>query len=151
MSTEIRAPLSRRKLLAALAAGFTAVAAIASPALHLSWTRRPGKAGSWWNRQSFSLAKAGMNEWSQQVGSDFTVRAEGGAAAVRLESVKPLMSAGRRPAGLARDRAFEAVFASAAGTALPAGDRMYPVNHSKYGAMDVYFSPSGQKMGAVFN
>ena len=151
MNREKSSRLSRRKLLAGLGFGVAAVGAIAAPALQLSWTRKPGAKGSWWDRQFTSLAQAGMDEWSRQIGSQFAL-AGGGVA--KLAEVRPLQSSGRRPDGL-RDRAFAIVLESS-GQSLPAGDRIYDVSHADAGAMKIYFSACGDTCGgrrlqAVFN
>ena len=150
MTREKSSLLSRRRLLAGLGFGVAAVGAIAAPALQLSWTRKPGAKGSWWDRQFTSLANAGADEWSRQVGSEFALA--GGVA--RLAEVTPLRSPGRRPAGL-RETAFVAVFESA-GPSLPPGDQTLDVSHSAGGDMKVYFSACGDQCGghrlqAIFN
>jgi hypothetical protein len=150
MTREKSSLLSRRNLLAGLGIGVAAVGAIAAPALQLNWTRKPGAKASWWDRQFTSLANAGVDEWSRQVGAEFTLA--GGVA--RLAEVTPLRSPGRRPAGL-RDGAFVAVF-EAAGASLPPGDRMLDVSHAAAGQMKIYFSACGDKCGghrlqAIFN
>ena len=151
MTRENSSRLSRRKLLAGLGFGVAAVGALATPALQLSWTRKPGAKGSWWNRQFTSLAHAGADEWTRQIGAEFALA---GGIVARLAEVTPLRSPGRRPSGL-RDRAFAVVFESA-GATLPAGDRMLDVSHSAGSDMKVYFSACGDKCGshrlqAVFN
>jgi hypothetical protein len=150
MTREKSSLLSRRKLLAGLGVGVAAVGAIAAPALQLNWTRKPGAKVSWWDRQFTSLANAGVDEWSRQVGAEFALA--GGIA--RLAEVTPLRSPGRRPAGL-RESAFVAVFESA-GASLPPGDRILDVSHAAAGKMKVYFSACGDKCGghrlqAIFN
>jgi hypothetical protein len=150
MTRENSSRLSRRKLLAGLGFGVAAVGAIAAPALQLNWTRKPAAKGSWWDRQFTSLANAGADEWSRQIGTEFALA--GGIA--RLAEVTPLRSPGRRPAGL-RDGAFVAVFESA-GASLPPGDRILDVGHAAAGKMKVYFSACGDKCGghrlqALFN
>jgi hypothetical protein len=151
MTRENSSRLSRRNLLAGLGLGVAAVGALATPALQLSWTRKPGAKGSWWDRQFTSLANAGADEWTRQIGAEFALA---GGIAARLAEVTPLRSPGRRPAGL-RESAFAVVFESA-GATLPAGDRMYDVSHSEAGAMKIYFSACGDKCGghrlqAIFN
>jgi len=138
-------------LLAGLGFGVAAVGALAAPALQLSWTRKPGAKGSRWDRQFTSLANAGVDEWTRQIGSEFALA---GGAVARLAEVTPLRSPGARPPGL-RDTAFIAFFESA-GAPLPAGDRMIDVSHAAAGKMKVYFSACGAKCGgqrlqAVFN
>ena len=151
MIRENSSRFTRRRLLAGLGFGVAAVGAIAAPALHLSWTRKPGAKGSWWNRQFTSLAKAGMDEWTRQVGAEFALA---GGAVAKLAEVRPLPSAGRRPPGL-RDRAFAIVLESA-GQTLPDGDRIHDVSHPDAGAMKIFFSACSDKCGghrlqAVFN
>jgi hypothetical protein len=151
MTREISSRLSRRNLLAGLGLGVAAAGALAAPALQLDWARKPGAKGSWWDRQFTSLASAGADEWSRQVGSEFAIA---GGIVARLAEVRRLRSPGRRPAGL-RDGAFVVVFESA-GAGLPAGDRMLDVSHAEAGAMKIYFSACGDKCGghrlqAVYN
>ena len=150
MIRENSSRLSRRNLLAGLGFGVAAVGALAAPALQLSWTRKPGAKGSWWDRQFTSLPHAGMDEWSRQIGSEFSFS----GAVARLTEVNALSAPGRRPEGL-RDRAFELVFESA-GADLPPGDRMHDVRHAVGGDMKIYFSVCGTSCGgrrlqAVFN
>jgi hypothetical protein len=142
--------MSRRKLLAGVGFGVAAVGALATPALQLSWTRKPGAKASWWDRQFGSLDRAGLDEWSRQVGASFTLA--GGAA--RLAEVIPMASSGRRPSGL-RDRAFKLVFESA-GAALPGGDQMLDVVHAGGASLKIFFSASpdtlrGNRLQAIFN
>lgn len=151
MTRENSSRLSRRKLLAGLGFGVAAVGAIAAPALQLSWTRKPGAKGSWWDRQFTSLANAGVDEWSRQVGAEFALA---GGAVAKLAEVTPLRSPGRRPPGL-RESGFIAVFESA-GAGLPPGDRILDVSHAAAGKMKIYFSSCGAQCGghrlqALFN
>ena len=151
MTRENSSRLSRRKLLAGLGFGVAAAGAIAAPALQLSWTRKPGAKGSWWDRQFTSLAHAGVDEWSRQVGSEFALA---GGTVARLAEVTPLRSPGRRPEGL-RESAFAVVFESA-GPELPPGDRILDVSHAAAGKMKIYFSTCGDQCGgrrlqAIFN
>lgn len=149
MNRENSSRPSRRALLAGLGFGVAAVGAIATPALQLSWTRKPGAKGSWWDRQFTSLARAGADEWTRQIGAEFAL-ADGIVA--RLAEVTPLRSPGRRPTGL-RDGAFAVVFE---GAGLPAGDRILDVSHADAGAMKIYFSActdkcGGHRLQAIFN
>ena len=147
MTTETSSRFSRRGLLAGAGLVFAAAGALAAPALQLSWTRRPGTRGSLWDGAA-PLHRAGMDQWAREIGSEFKVEAEGGTVSTRLAEVQPLLSTGRKPGELGRDRAFAAVF-EAEGP-LPAGDRIYKVDHPEHGRMDVYFSASGARMIAVF-
>lgn len=151
MIRENSSRLTRRGLLAGLGLGVAAVGAIAAPALQLSWTRKPGAKGSWWDRRFTSLSKAGADEWSRQLGAEFALA---GGVVAKLAEVTPLRSPGRRPDGL-RDGAFAIVLESA-GAGLPAGDRILDVSHAEAGAMKIYFSACGDKCGghrlqAIFN
>lgn len=151
MTREKSSRLSRRTLLAGLGLGVAAAGAVASPALQLSWTRKPGAKGSWWDRQFTSLSSAGANEWSRHIGTEFAL---GGGVVAKLAAVQALRSPGRRPAGL-RDGAFAIVLESAGGP-LPAGDRILDVSHAEAGAMKIFFSACGDKCGgrrlqAIFN
>jgi hypothetical protein len=138
-------------MLAGLGFGVAAAGAFATPALQLSWTRKPEAKGSWWDRQLTSLEGAGIDEWSRQIGAEFAL---GGGVIAKLAEVQPLRSPGRRPDGL-RDGAFAIVFESAGGP-LPAGDRILDVSHSQAGATKIYFSACGGECGsrrlqAIFN
>jgi hypothetical protein len=146
MNRENSSRLSRRTLLAGLGIGAAAAGAYASPALQLDWTRKPGPKASWWDRQFTSLSRAGIDEWSRQIGTEFAL---GGGAVVRLAEVGALGPAGQRPAGV-RDRAFVLAFEPVAG-ALPAGDRILDVVHAEAGTMKIYFSScDGNRLQAVF-
>jgi hypothetical protein len=151
MNRENSSRLSRRNLLAGLGIGVAAVGALAAPALQLSWTRKPAAKGSWWDRQFTSLAQAGVDEWSRQIGSEFALA---GGALARLAEVTPMRSPGRRPQGL-RETAFAVVLESS-GSGLPPGDRILDVTHADAGAMKIYFSACGDGCGghrlqAIFN
>lgn len=151
MTRENSSRLSRRTLLAGLGLGVASVGALATPALQLSWDRKPGVPGNWWDRQFASLSSAGFDEWSRRVGSEFALA---GGVVAKLTEVTPLRSPGRRPEGL-RDGAFAIVLESAGGT-LPAGDRILDVGDSEGGAMKIYFSACADKCGgrrlqAIFN
>ncbi|HYG47033.1 MAG TPA: hypothetical protein VD846_03735 [Allosphingosinicella sp.] len=138
-------------MLAGLGFGAAAVGAIAAPALQLSWTRKPGAKGSWWDRQFTSLAHAGVDEWSRQIGTEFALA---GGIVAKLAEVRPLRSPGRRPPGL-REQAFAIVLEAADGS-FPADDRIHDVSHAEAGTMKIYFSACGDKCGgqrlqAIFN
>jgi hypothetical protein len=155
MTRQPHAILSRRKLLAGLTVSAVGLGAVAASALNRTWFSRDGRGDkSWWNRQSVSLDHAGLDEWTRHIGSEFTVRGENGATALKLVEVRPMASAGARPRDVARDRAFAAIFDGGAGT-VPAGDRIYDVGHSQ-GDMKVYFAaadPAAKsvRLQAVFN
>lgn len=132
--------LSRRKVIAGLGLGAAAAGAMAAPPLPLSWTRKPGESGSWWDRQFTSLAHAGFDQWSSRIGSEFRL----GNAIGTLKEVSLLPSKGERPPEV-RDRAFALVFESQA--PLPPGDRILDVSHAQGGDMKIYFSECGAGCG----
>lgn len=151
MNGEKSSRLSRRAMLAGLGFGVAAAGAFATPALQLSWTRKPAAKGNWWDRQSISLDRAGIDEWSRQIGSEFALA---GGIVAKLAEVTPLRSPGQRPHGL-RDGAFAIVLESA-GAELPAGDRILDVSHADAGALKIYFSActdkcGGRRLQAIFN
>ena len=103
-------------------------------------------------RRFVSLANADYDEWAAQVGSTFTL---GGGTALKLVGVRAFPSSGNRPAGLARSRAFVAVFDPLGGRTL-AGDLIYTANHAEYGPLPLFLSGAGDprtpaRMLAVFN
>lgn len=151
MNRETSSRLSRRALLAGLGLGVATMGAFATPALRLSWTRKPDPKGNWWDRQFTSLSSAGMDEWSRRLGAEFTLA---GGVVAKLAEVTPLRSPGRRPPGL-RDGAF-AIILESAGAALPAGDRILDVGDPESGPMKIYFSACTGECGrrrlqAIFN
>lgn len=99
-----------------------------------------------------SLANAGYEEWAAQVGSVFTLN---GGTRLTLAGVRPLPSAGTRPAGLGRNRAFVAVFDPGRGqSAVP--DLIYAASHPEYGPLPLFLSATSdpgapRRMLAVFN
>jgi hypothetical protein len=145
--------LSRRNLLAALGLS-GAAAVVAAPPMPLSWTHRPS-AGSWWDRSSLALARGGMEDWQSQIGTSFSVKADSGAASLRLVEVQPLNSKGPRPASLGRDRAFAAVFEAGDG-AMPPSDGIYTMEHETHGELAVFMTVGNggaavTRLEAVFN
>ena len=146
---------TRRNLLGGLLAGGAAAAAYAKPGLFLNWAPAAGRRGrgSWWTKSAVPLARAGIDDWGAQVGTVFKVAGETGNAALKLVSVLPFQSAGRRPASLGRDRAFAAVFEPVSGP-VPAGDRTYSVQHETNSALSIFITPrpgSEGRLEAVFN
>ena len=140
MTSEPASRFSRRKLLAGLGFGVAAAGAMAAPALQLSWTRKPGAAGDWWDRQFASLAHGGMDEWKSQIGSEFHLAGAG----ARLTEVTPRLGGGKRPADV-RAHPFALVFEASA--SLPPGDAVYDVRHKVGGDMKIYFSDCGESCG----
>jgi uncharacterized protein DUF6916 len=143
--------LSRRRMVVALGTGVVAVGALlAAPIRNLiAATGRELVAAVPLPRRTLNLATAGYDDWQAQVGSTFT----GGGYQLRLAGVAPLLSTGRRPAGL-RDRAFALNFDLAAGRTM-AGDLIYTINHPQYGPLQIFLSVTGpqtpSRMLAVFN
>lgn len=147
---EAASPISRRSAVAGLA-GLAVTAVVATTALRPSAGDRARRllASNPLTRGFVSLASAEQSEWTAQVGSDFTL--EGGYR-MRLAGVRPLLSAGDRPANVTRERAFIAVFEVAGGVALP-GDLIYTATHASYGQLPLFLSQAGDpgRMIAVFN
>jgi hypothetical protein len=106
-------------------------------------------ASNGFTRRFLSLADAGQEEWAAQVGSVFVL--EGGQR-LRLAGIRPLASAGERPADVSRRRAFLAVFDVLGGATLPA-DIIHTARHRQYGSLPLFLSASGRpsRMFAVFN
>ena len=105
-----------------------------------------------WGRRLVSLGDAGVDEWSQQVGSVFTVA---GGTTMRLAGVRAMPATGRRPSNLGRDTAFVAVFDPLGGATM-AGDLTYGASHPEYGALMMFLTASSDprtpaRMFAVFN
>jgi hypothetical protein len=103
-------------------------------------------------RAFVSLADAGYEEWAAQVGSVFTL---GDGTRLTLTGVRPLPSAGTRPAGLGRDRAFVAVFDPGRGQSA-APDLIHAASHPEYGPLPLFLSAASdprtpRRMLAVFN
>jgi hypothetical protein len=143
MKADQRAIVSRRALLGGLAVAVSASGAVARPA------SAGARLGPGQRRRSLrSLATAGYEEWSSQVGTDFQVRGETGITTLKLVAVRPLESAGRRGRRDLRSRAFAAVFEAPAGS-LPAGNRRYPLSHPEHGRLDIFFGPAGERLTAV--
>jgi hypothetical protein len=99
-----------------------------------------------------SLATGGYEDWLAQVGTSFSI---GGGGALRLQGVRAFASAGPRPAGLGRDRAFVAFFDPVGGSTL-AGDLIYTASHAAGGPLQIFLSSSPDattpaRMLAVFN
>lgn len=96
------------------------------------------------------LANAEAADWLAVVGTYFGVQTEVGFVTLRLVAVEALPADPHRPSSLARSRGFLAKFVPI-GRAFPAGDRIYPLSSVGLRPMDVYFSPMGNTLTAVFN
>jgi len=150
---ETRGTLSRRNMLIAGGGACAALGAvIAAPyqATIRSRARELVRAQPV-RRTTISLARAGYDEWSGQLGTTFAV---GGGQGMTLAGVRTLQSSGTRPTGT-RDRAFVAVFDVQGGGTM-AGDLIYTVSHADYGAFQIFLSAAGDartpgRMLAVFN
>ncbi|HYI63553.1 MAG TPA: hypothetical protein VEW71_01570 [Allosphingosinicella sp.] len=98
-----------------------------------------------------SLASGSHEQWQALVGSVFAV---GGGVRIRLAGVRALQSSGVRPRGLARDRAFVAVFDTLAGATLP-GDLIYSAGLARSAPFQIFLSAADSRtpgrMLAVFN
>lgn len=145
--------LSRRNILAgggaALAAGALAATAFKTQIVNEARGVLESKAGA---PRPVALATASYDDWLAKVGTMFSV---GGGTNLRLSGVRPLTSAGARPAGVARAQAFLAVFDALAGARL-AGDLIYTVANPQLGPLSIFLSASPDpttpaRMLAVFN
>lgn len=99
-----------------------------------------------------SLADGSFEEWQAQVGSRFAV---GGGQLIQLSGVRALASAGARPAGVGRARAFAAFF-EPVGRGSLAPDLIYTASHAQYGPLQIFLSAAPAqrapgRMLAVFN
>lgn len=149
-------PVSRRTAVAGLAAALGVAGALAAPGLPVGLPRpRSGSGASWWDRQYWTLEAAGLSEWNSQIGTSFRLAAAGRTVAMKLVAIRPMLSAGTRPANVGRARAFAAIFDT--GAAPPAlDDRIYSVSHPRYGEMSIFMAPGAAAAGrgrmvAVFN
>jgi hypothetical protein len=151
MTRENSSLLSRRNLLAGLGFGVAAAGALATPALQLSWTRKPEAKGDWWDRQVTSLSRAGMDEWSRHLGAEFALA---GGAVAKLAEVRPLASSRTAP-GRTSGPGLRARLRSRRRHA--SGRRPYPGRQPcRAGALKIYFSAcsdtcGGRRLQAIFN
>ncbi|PSJ38352.1 DUF6916 family protein [Allosphingosinicella deserti] len=82
-----------------------------------------------------SLADGALDHWRRAVGMRFSV---GGTAAIlTLRAVKPLLSAGERPASVTRSHAFAAVFEAPANAPIE-GNRTYRLATRLVAPLDVH-------------
>jgi hypothetical protein len=147
--------LSRRKLLIGLggvAAGAAALMASPFRSIIAMRTRELVRNQPMLRRLLLSLAAAGYDEWLDQVGTVFTAS---GGTGLKLVAVTAFNSAGLRPIGLARDRAFIAKF-DVQNRGTMAGDLIYTVSHPSYGPFQIFLSASSDpnlphRMTALFN
>lgn len=144
--------ISRRTLLLA-GGGAATVAALAAPLRKTIANRSKSLVRAQpWIWRATSLARASYEEWEALVGSVFSV---GGGSQLRLAGIRALESGGARPPGLARDRAFVAMFDTLAGGTL-AGDLIYTAALGQYAPLPIFLSASNHpgtpgRMLAVFN
>jgi len=144
MNDKLLAAVSRRRLIASAGLALTGAAAAGAPALALA--AAPDGRGKPRPAPVRPLAHAGIEAWTDQVGTRFRVHGETGVHVLELVEVRPLDEIARR--GARRSRAFAAVFAPASGV-LPAGGRTYPASHAS-GNLDIFFGPAGETLVAIF-
>jgi hypothetical protein len=145
--------LSRRNMVLALGGTVAVAGALIAAPLKNELTQPtlgPTPSDPWGRRAS--LANAGYDLWSQQVGTVFTVA---GGAAMRLAGVRAMPAEGTRPPELGRDSAFVAVFDPLNGATI-AGNLTYGASHPVYGALMMFLTESSDprtasRMFAVFN
>jgi hypothetical protein len=144
-------------LLAGLGVGAVGAAAAAAPILGLRLADSAvGRPSSWWDRTFLSLKSAGLAEWTGVVGETFALETANGPQMLRVAAVNAFPRSGPRPASLGRSQAFAVVFEAMVGARLPAGDRLYQLNHNSYPALPIFMGAPvalGQKVRliAVFN
>ena len=100
-----------------------------------------------------SLADGALDHWQRAVGMRFSV---GGTAAIlTLRAVKPLRSAGERPAGVTRSHAFAAVFEAPLDAPIQ-GNRTYRLATRLVAPLDVHLGSAvaagaASQFLAIFN
>ena len=100
-----------------------------------------------------SLADGALDQWQRAVGMRFSV---GGTAAIlTLRAVKPLHSAGERPAGVTRSHAFAAVFEAPIDAPIQ-GNRTYRLATRLVAPLDVHLGSAvaagaASQFLAIFN
>lgn len=144
MNDKLLATVSRRRLIASAGLALTGAAAAGTPAL--AFAASPDGRGKPRPAPVRPLAHAGIEAWTDQVGTRFRVRGETGVHELELVEVRPLAKIAQR--GGRRSRAFAAVFAATSGS-LPAGGRTYPAAHAS-GNIDIFFGTAGDKIVATF-
>lgn len=100
--------------------------------------------------QGQALATGNMDRWARMVGGEF----DASGFRLKLAGVRPLPSSGERPANVAREAAFLAVFEVLGGGQMP-GDLIYAMRSSTH-ALDVFLLSGAtaefpNRMHAVFN
>jgi hypothetical protein len=149
MTKAITSSISRRKAMGVLALGVAATGVYAAKK-SVSKGRITTRIQSWWQLPPVNLATAGLSEWASQVGSVFEMDSELGTGSIVLQTVEPFRSLGVRPRDVGRSTGFATGFVSMGGP-LPAGDRTYTLRRMGSPDLNVYFSPAGQRLVAVFN
>jgi hypothetical protein len=147
--------LSRRGLMTALGGAAAAGAALLAAPHRAAITRKVAnlvRGQPIFSSFFLSLADASVEQWSEQVGSIFSV---GGGTTLKLVGVTALSSPGPRPAQVSRSRAFVAKF-DVQNNQTMAGDLIYTANHASYGAFRIFLSASPDpllphRMIALFN
>lgn len=144
---------SRRNMLLVLGGAVAAAGAFAAAPFRNIVTQRAREmlVASPRLRGLVSLANGSFEEWQAQVGSRFAI---GGGQMIQLSGVRALASAGARPAGVGRARAFAAFFDPVGGGVAP--DLIYTANHNQYGPLQIFLSAAPAqrtpgRMLAVFN
>lgn len=101
--------------------------------------------------QGRALAVGEIDQWSRMVGTRF----QASGYRLALAGVRPLASSGRRPANVARQKAFLAVFDVLDGQDMP-GNMIHSMSAAGRGALDVFLTSAAstefpRRMHAVFN
>lgn len=150
-------PVSRRRMIAGLA-GVAAAGGFGAWALPVGWyeQRKALVPASWWRRRNWTLATAGIREWTSQVGRSFVILGAHRELRLKLVEVRPFPSPGERPPEVSRDQAFAAIFDLVSRGRMANQDRIYRLASVRYGEMRVFLKPCGnaanpRRFEAVFN
>ena len=146
MTNDDDASLSRRHVLAGMAAGLVSACSSSSSAPDAApeAATKAAAAGQ-------ALAHGEMDRWSGYVGTRF----EASGFQLRLSGVRPLASEGARPANVSRSSAFLAVFDVDGGRPMP-GNLIHALRAQGVGPLDVFLADAATpefpgRMHAVFN
>ena len=149
--------LSRRNVVVGLVGTAAAIGAVGVSALPVGWyeAKRAALPASWWSRSRWTLATAGLKEWTSQVGHSFVLLGPSWEVLLYLREVKSFPSPGERPPEVARKQGFAAIFDSGR-VKMPARDRIYRLANVRYGEMDIFLKPCGDatcpgRLEATFN
>jgi hypothetical protein len=144
MTDRYSSHLSRRKMIAFVAAGTVAAGARAAAPL-ASVLSNPALTSPLFR----PLGTLVFSDWTLMVGNSFTLITEDRLKlALVLARAKAMPVTGNRPASL-RSQPFMTSFT---GPVLPAGNRVYTITHATHGSLDLFFDPATTAgLNAQFN